>query len=612
MGTVLKLKSKIYIIQTFIAFFFVIVFFSTYNSYISQKKDDLKENINTLVQGNKLFVEQYLKLMYKDHQTNQKRYQKIHLQTQKEYLKNPKISLDKLKQNIKNELDIKDFDIDIYIIDKNYTIKNTTYKRDLGFNLGTIEDAKMYLDKTKKDSKIHVAANISVDILDANLNIYSYSKIDSETFLELGFKLKSSLYKDLKTNLEKVQDSIGTKTLIYRVTQTADGKEIYNNLFKDKSEIYQRKSDFEKILKKFDKDRATDDKHINAIRFNKVLSEIIENKYIAYVPLLSKDENELLFYNTLLMKIEIDINKYLKSLEIIRNNFYSFGFILIAFMAILYYLIRFNFYKPMENLTKIFEEEKKVEDRKLLEKKDEFGVLIEKYNKLYDSLNRQIDLNTKLLEENKRFIADTVHQIRTPLTNIMMNGEMVRKFKKDDDLAFFIDQIDASINMLSNSYEDLAYVTSFDTIEYKARKLNISELLTKRVKFFSTISKVNYKSIVLKIEDKYDVFINEVECERLIDNNISNAIKYAHVNKDIEIILYVKDKKLHLEFKSFGDEIKDKNRVFEKNYRENEAKRGLGLGLNMVKNICEKNGISYEVSYVQKQNIFKYTFGISS
>ena len=49
-------------------------------------------------------------------------------------------------------------------------------------------------------------------------------------------------------------------------------------------------------------------------------------------------------------------------------------------------------------------------------------------------------------------------------------------------------------------------------------------------------------------------------------------------------------------------------RVFEKNYRENEAKRGLGLGLNMVKGICQKYQIGYELSFKDGQNIFTYTF----
>ena len=48
--------------------------------------------------------------------------------------------------------------------------------------------------------------------------------------------------------------------------------------------------------------------------------------------------------------------------------------------------------------------------------------------------------------------------------------------------------------------------------------------------------------------------------------------------------------------------------IFEKNYREEESKRGLGLGLNIVKNICDKYNILYVASYQNGQNIFTYTF----
>ena len=63
-----------------------------------------------------------------------------------------------------------------------------------------------------------------------------------------------------------------------------------------------------------------------------------------------------------------------------------------------------------------------------------------------------------------------------------------------------------------------------------------------------------------------------------------------------------------LEFKTYGKPIKDTSKLFEKNYRENESKRGLGLGLNMVKGICEKYGISYFITYKDGQNIFTYRF----
>ena len=67
-----------------------------------------------------------------------------------------------------------------------------------------------------------------------------------------------------------------------------------------------------------------------------------------------------------------------------------------------------------------------------------------------------------------------------------------------------------------------------------------------------------------------------------------------------------------LEFKSYSQSIKNKEKLFEKNYREDESKRGLGLGLNMVKLICEKYNIEYELTYIDGQNNFRYTFKVAN
>ena len=604
----MKLKNKIYLLQLFIALSFTVFFFLFYNGYIEQKQKDLQYNIETIAQTNKLFIEQSLKLIYKEYSNQQKLFYNIHQYAQKEFVKNPDQNLKELKSKIKNQYNLTDIDVDIYIIDKTYTITNTTFQKDIGFNLSVIEDAKKYLDQTKKDNKIYVASNISIDMIDANLNVYSYSKISDSLYFELGFKLQNQLYQELKDSLNRVYKITHNKIDIYRVIETADKKEIYNNLFEDKSQMKISKAEFEKSLKKFDKDQTTDDKHINAVRFNKTLSEIVGSQYIVYAPLLQKGSTKTLLYNNLLMKIYIDISEYRNTLEATKQNFYIFGCIVFFFLLLLFYFTKYNFYKPMTKITQNFESEKKIEDEMLLKKTDEFGILVEKYNKLYDSLKNEIQLNENLLLENKRFIADTVHQIRTPLTNIMMNGEMVKRFQRDDSLSLFIDQIDASINMLSNSYEDLAYITSYDTIEYKPSKISLSDMLNKRIKFFATISKVNFKEIVSDIQSDISIFINEIECERIIDNNISNGIKYADENKPIAIHLTKSDDATTLQFKTYGKPIQNKERVFEKNYRENEAKRGLGLGLNMVKGICQKYNIQYFVTYEYGQNIFTYTF----
>ena len=164
--------------------------------------------------------------------------------------------------------------------------------------------------------------------------------------------------------------------------------------------------------------------------------------------------------------------------------------------------------------------------------------------------------------------------------------------------------------MLNNSYEDLSYITTFDSMEYIPSSLSLSDSLKSRVRFFDTISKVNKKEIILNIDDNINFTINQIELERLIDNNISNGIKYADIDKPMTVILERDNDIVSLTFKTFGKPIQNTSKLFDKNYRENNGKRGLGIGLFMVKNICEKYDIAYDVSYEDGQNIFSYSFKV--
>lgn len=230
---------------------------------------------------------------------------------------------------------------------------------------------------------------------------------------------------------------------------------------------------------------------------------------------------------------------------------------------------------------------------------------IRKQNEKLELISKE---NKDLLLQNKKFIAETVHQVGTPLTNIMINSEMIKISVEDEDVIENIDQINASINMITNSYEDLSYITSYNNIEYKPSLISISEILQKRIDFFETISKVNNKQITSNIQKNIYFNINQIECERIIDNNISNAVKYGDNDKLVSIDLKEESGLITLEFKTYGKPVRDASKIFEKNYREDDSKRGLGLGLNMVKNICKKYDIFYILAYEKEKNIFRYIF----
>ena len=234
----------------------------------------------------------------------------------------------------------------------------------------------------------------------------------------------------------------------------------------------------------------------------------------------------------------------------------------------------------------------------------------EKIKELYKEIKNQKEYNQHLLDNNKQFIADMVHQIRTPLTVIMTNTSLI-EMQSERKVSSYTTQINSAINMLSNSYEDLSYIISNDTIEYKLIEINFTDFLKERIHFFEVIAHANDKTIYANIDNAVKISMNDTELERLIDNNLSNAIKHSSDKSEMEIVLEKNHSGVVLEFISKGKNIRDVSMIFDKNYTETYgAKRSLGLGLNMVKMICEKNGIAYSAHSDKSINTFTYVFKV--
>ncbi|MCI4399915.1 MAG: sensor histidine kinase [Campylobacteraceae bacterium] len=109
------------------------------------------------------------------------------------------------------------------------------------------------------------------------------------------------------------------------------------------------------------------------------------------------------------------------------------------------------------------------------------------------------------------------------------------------------------------------------------------------------------------------VEVNKTKLYRLIDNNLSNAVKYSNENSKIEIRLQkVSEDEALLSFKDYGIGIERPEKIFERYYREELAKGGFGLGLNIVKNICDDEGIKIDVvSKIDEGSEFRYLFRIA-
>lgn len=229
------------------------------------------------------------------------------------------------------------------------------------------------------------------------------------------------------------------------------------------------------------------------------------------------------------------------------------------------------------------------------------GMLIFSYLLLKLLLKPYIETSTRM----NLFFTDVMHELKTPLGIMQLNIEGLVKKYKDKRLSRTL----AALSTLSTLYDDLEYLIKNKTITYTVEVLDFSTFLEDRIAYFEALSSSKEIHIFSDIEPEHAVRINRIELQRIIDNNLTNAIKYSPPQTTIEVHLSAKEAGLCFSVKDQGVGIKEVNKIFERHYRGDIYKGGFGIGLSIVKSICDKYGIVIEVKSEEKSGSeFSYWF----
>ena len=228
------------------------------------------------------------------------------------------------------------------------------------------------------------------------------------------------------------------------------------------------------------------------------------------------------------------------------------------------------------------------------------------------NLLKEKKFSEDILDSQKEFLRYTVHETNTPLSVILTSLELYQmKHEKDKHLS----KIEAAAKNIFNIYDDLSYLVKKEQIEYPKIAIDIEAFIKSRIDFFSEVailSKIEF-SFLSEISNVY-IYFNETKLQRIIDNTITNAIKYTYQNENVDILL--KSSNLYVEFSvgSHSQPITDVERIFDEYYRENthsdKMTQGFGIGLRLVKNICDEEGVNISISSNEKRNIFTYLFKV--
>lgn len=228
----------------------------------------------------------------------------------------------------------------------------------------------------------------------------------------------------------------------------------------------------------------------------------------------------------------------------------------------------------------------------------------------------------KSWEQQRQFVADASHELKTPLTVILANTDIILSHKDDiiNNQIKWINYIKTEGERMTTLVNDLLFLAKTDANKNEVifSKVNFSDIIWNCVLPFESVAFEEEKIIDSEIAP--DIFINgdSNRLKQLIFILIDNAIKYSTEKGTIRINLSKTQDKVLFTINNTGEPIpKEKiSHLFERFYRVDESrarkKDGYGLGLAIAKTIVgSHNGKISVKSSESEGTTFTISFPLS-
>lgn len=210
----------------------------------------------------------------------------------------------------------------------------------------------------------------------------------------------------------------------------------------------------------------------------------------------------------------------------------------------------------------------------------------------------------ELLEKDKIYLADSLadisHQLKTPLTSLMVMVDLLKDEKNIDKQKKFISIIEIQISKIKWLVENLLKLSKLDagTIKFKKEQIDVLSVITKSLSPF--LVQMEMKNISLETTINDFSFTGDLNwTSEAVENIIKNCIEHTDDNGKLNIETGVTNIYSYIKITDNGCGIKKKDlpHIFERFYQgENFSKESVGIGLALAKTIIDNQGGSIEVT----------------
>jgi two-component system, OmpR family, sensor histidine kinase MprB len=220
---------------------------------------------------------------------------------------------------------------------------------------------------------------------------------------------------------------------------------------------------------------------------------------------------------------------------------------------------------------------------------DEIGRLATSFNAMLDALERSMNALDASVHAQRALVADASHELRTPVTSLRTNIEILQQAEDMDsgERARLLNDVVEQIEELTLLMNDLIDLARGEEPRADAEDLRLDLVIGEVVN--RARKRAPSTSLHVQLEPTVVVGV-PARLQRAINNLIDNAVKYSPPGEPVEVAL--RDQELTVRDHGPGIATEDLPHVFDRFYRGAEARGrpGSGLGLAIVRQVAAQHG----------------------
>lgn len=231
---------------------------------------------------------------------------------------------------------------------------------------------------------------------------------------------------------------------------------------------------------------------------------------------------------------------------------------------------------------------------------------VSEFNQLNESVKQLITKNRQSYLTQKEFTENASHELQTPLALFQSQLDLLLQENLNEDQYKIVNNMYRASSRMSRLNKNLLLLAKIENSQYgEFVHLNLNNTIERQLPLFEHMCGSDIRIFFRTKADKVVVKANEVLFESLLNNLVVNAIRHSSNQGLINIVLET-DKLTVSNVATLGP--LDKEKLFRRFQFTDDQKRGNGLGLSIVKAICDYHNWSIDYYFARGCHNFEVNF----